>query len=362
MTMEDSKWEKGCISKKVCDEVEAPVNGERDPSRGPDVCGSFIGFDCDSGYELKGAEEIQCTEDGWTDIPPVCEEPEDEECADLHGQCHRGENTGNGALPCCEANDLKCSRASTCCRNRGGVCSDDTECCIGLICTAQKECEPPISIICKEPVDIVFAVDTSCSIVPIDKENIRTFMTEMARAFELSTDPNRGVQMGALTFNAETTPVTYLNDASDPEKVITKIEHMELNLANDKLCRTSTFDALKMTETEFFSVEKGDRPNVKNIVVLLSDGATKPDNKQPRTFQYSDDLREKAEIIVVALPQGCDPKKNKSKCSPKLVGWVEWNYIAGGERNVFSANFTALRTVVEHLGTRVCGRNSFTIN
>ncbi|CAH1774617.1 unnamed protein product [Owenia fusiformis] len=348
----------------VCDEVEAPDNGERDPSQGPDVCGSSVGFDCDNGYELKGAEEIQCTEDGWTNIPPVCtDEAEEEECADLHEQCHRGENAGNGALPCCETNNLKCSRASTCCVEKQGGCSNDTDCCIGLICTTRKKCEPPISFVCKEPVDIVFAVDTSCSIIPNNKETMRTFMAEMARAVELTTDPNRGFQIGALTFNSETTPVTYLNDASNPEKVITTIEHMELNLANDKLCSTHTFDALKMIETEFFTAEKGDRPNVKNTVVLVSDGATKPDHKKNDTLKNSDDLRKKAEILIVGLPQKC--KKNKPNCAPKFVGFDEFIHIVGGYPglpNVYSFKFLELRLALEAIGKALCGPDGVKTN
>ncbi|CAH1774626.1 unnamed protein product, partial [Owenia fusiformis] len=248
------------------------------------------------------------------------------------------------------------------CRERSQRCSSDGDCCRGLVCSNVTEtCEPPITIDCSDAIDIVFAVDTSCSISSLDKDRIRTFMTEIARAFFLSPSiEDDGVQMGALTFNKGTQHVAYLSDVEDPGKLIQSIATMNLTEVG---CSTHTYAALERMENLYFTSGRGDRPDAPNQVILLSDGVTKPDGKVQDTYDNADSLRATgAVILVVGLPQGCKP--NKPNCVPQVIGQEEWMRISGASDNpdlminILSADFTRLRDTVMQIGEKVCGKGS----
>ncbi|CAH1803348.1 unnamed protein product, partial [Owenia fusiformis] len=197
----------------------------------------------------------------------------------------------------------------------------------------------------------------------LDKDRIRTFMTEIARAFFLSPSiEDDGVQLGALTFNEGTQHVVYLSD--NPDNVIKRIESMNLTGVG---CSTHTFAALERMENEYFTPEKGDRPEAINKVILLSDGVTKPSSKKTDTSNYADSLRATgAEIVVVGLPHGCPP--DKSKCVEKVIGQDEWMAISGADEdpnlliNILNTDFTKLRETIINIGHKVCGEGSVNIN
>ncbi|CAH1774632.1 unnamed protein product [Owenia fusiformis] len=346
-----------------CDVIEAPANGKRTPSNGPDKCGETVTFECDEGFEPAGTkvDTVNCVQDGnsadWDEEPMTCEGGT---CVSLRGECQEGVR----GKECCAEEILTCSLEKVCCRDRSGDCRNDGDCCRGLTCSSLGTCEPPISIKCVDPQDIMFAVDTSCSIAEADKDRIRTFMTEMARAFELSNAPDNGIQMGAVTFNDNYQHVAYLKDAKDPERLIKRIETMSLV---EEGCRTHTFAALKAMEDIYFTPAQGKRAGVVSKLILLSDGVTKPSNKQKNTFQNADSLRELGvEIIVVGLPQGCDAKAKN--CEPKVIGEEEWMGISGADEdpnllfNVLNTDFTKLRETIQNIGVSICGEGSVTIN
>ncbi|CAH1774624.1 unnamed protein product [Owenia fusiformis] len=347
-------------SELQCDLAEAPENGSRFPPEGPDVCGADVTFRCDNGFIPGGnkVDLVSCVQKGntveWDNDPMTC--VQDKVCSTLNEGC------GNGDEECCAADQLKCSLEKRCCRDRTGICGDDSDCCRGLVCSDENGCQPPIEIICEDPQDIVFAVDTSCSIATQDKDRIRSFMVEMARAFDLSTDPDDGVQMAALTFNDGYRDVAWLKDAENPEKLIKDIENMGLNVEKEEGCKTHTFAALAAVKNHYFTAANGDRPNAVNKVILLSDGVTKPGGKQSETFKNAAALREVAEIIVVGLPQGCE--EGKKKCQPKVIGQEEWLGISGANENpelmmnILNTDFAKLRETIGNIGKSICGENA----
>ncbi|CAH1774630.1 unnamed protein product, partial [Owenia fusiformis] len=286
-----------------CTDVVAPENGGRSPRRGNNNCGDQVTVECDDGFKPTEALVLTCEQIGtsvrWDKDPQTCE-PEETPCQEVNQQC--GDDLG-----CCKrVNEvMACGFSKTCCRERSQKCSSDGDCCRGLSCSDETgTCEPPITIDCSDAIDIVFAVDTSCSISDADKDRIRTFMTEIARAFFLSPSiENDGVQMAALTFNKGTQHVAFLSDVRNPDKLIQSIETMNLTEVD---CTTHTFAALERMTNLYFTPERGDRPDAPNIVILLSDGVTKPSGRTKDTFKNADALRATgAELLVVGLPQGC---------------------------------------------------------
>ncbi|CAH1774628.1 unnamed protein product, partial [Owenia fusiformis] len=150
----------------------------------------------------------------------------------------------------------------------------------------------------------------------------------------------------------------------NPDKVIKRMESMNLTEVG---CRTHTFAALERMENEYFTPEKGDRPDAINKVIVLSDGVTKPSSKESNTFNNADSLRATgAEIVVVGLPQGCPP--DKPKCVEKVIGQDEWMAISRADEdpnlllNILNTDFTKLRETIINIGNKVCGPGSVKIN
>ncbi|CAH1773091.1 unnamed protein product [Owenia fusiformis] len=327
---------------KECTNLPAPENGSRSPMvGGADLCDSAISFECDEGYQLTGPSEIECTEDGWNQEAPECllpESPVEEVCSKVKGSC------GDDLSPeCCVG--FTCSFDKICCVEEGG-CSSDDECCRGLSCHENK-CVPSTRIECDKPLDIVFSVDTSCSVADTDKTHIRTFMTETVRAFNIDKNTQDGILVGALTFNQGYQHVAYLQDGADnSSQLLDKIETMSLTPNG---CKTNTFTALKKVESEYFSPENGDRPGVSNVAIVLTDGKTVPSGKASQTLQFAELLRESgATVLTIGLPQS----------DGSIVGEEEWLGIAGSEDLVFKSNFKHLRKMLIRVGGKLCGESN----
>ncbi|CAH1774616.1 unnamed protein product [Owenia fusiformis] len=271
-----------------------------------------------------------------------------EECASLKEKC--GPSSAK-QLDCCnDVTQLQCSREATCCAERGVMCSGSDDCCRGLECTA-KTCQPPTRIECPSPIDIVFAVDTSCSVADIDKDHLRTFMTEVTRAFNIDDNLQDGVLVGALTFNQGYQHTAYLADGKDDGKLLNMIENMNLTEVG---CKTNTFTALDVMKNIYFTQDHGERPAAKNWAIVMTDGKTVPPGKQAKTFKNADALRAMGtEVLTIGLPQS----------DGSIVGEDEWLGIAGGiKENVFTPDFSKLRETLVSIGGRLCGEQNVYVN
>nr|CAB3266736.1 sushi, von Willebrand factor type A, EGF and pentraxin domain-containing protein 1-like [Phallusia mammillata] len=73
---ENTKWSNKvptCQS-NTCNPLTAPINGELSPDQDEYQVEETIVFTCDEGYELMGAEEVVCQDNGdWSDVEPTCE-------------------------------------------------------------------------------------------------------------------------------------------------------------------------------------------------------------------------------------------------------------------------------------------------
>ncbi|CAH1800624.1 unnamed protein product [Owenia fusiformis] len=77
--LENGEWssEEPTCEKLSCDPIRAPENGQRSPPQGNEECNDKISFECNEGYEVKGAETIICTRapgssPQWNEAPPIC--------------------------------------------------------------------------------------------------------------------------------------------------------------------------------------------------------------------------------------------------------------------------------------------------
>ncbi|CAH1803261.1 unnamed protein product [Owenia fusiformis] len=167
---------------------------------------------------------------------------------------------------CCPNENLACGVLKHCCRETGGACSIDEDCCRGLACNRGECIVDPGQPTCKKR-DVVFALETSCSIADSDKEDIRSALVEFLRKIQI--DPVNGTQIGALTFNKGAHRVAYLSDSDDPDHLVRLVENMNLTAAG---CRTDFFEAFRAAEHEYFTPANGDRPYVDNLFIMITDG------------------------------------------------------------------------------------------
>ncbi|CAH1798821.1 unnamed protein product [Owenia fusiformis] len=254
---------------------------------------------------------------------------------------------------CCSNKMLSCDFTNKCCIEREGTCLADADyCCRGLKCIYGK-CQHYHPTPCPKPRDVVIAIDTSCSMSQSDKEAIRTFLLELVRDLTLED----GVHIAILTFNKGIQHVAYLFNSYDPDNLVQLIHNMDLK---EEECATHTFAALAAIENEYFSPIRGDRPDVANVAIVITDGVTNPIKKQALTFQNADSLRATGvELIVIGLPQVC-AGKDAPRCVPRVIGQEEWMGISGADEdpmlllNILNTHFSKLRESLVNVYNRIC--------
>ncbi|CAH1774627.1 unnamed protein product, partial [Owenia fusiformis] len=145
-----------------CIDIVAPENGGRSPTVGNNACGDQVTVECDDDFEPEGPIVLTCEQIGtsvsWDKVPQKC--TKEKACQELGQPCENGNGNGNGLDCCVKVNEvMACGFTGTCFRERRQRCSSDDDCCRGLGCSNEtKTCEPPITLDCREPIDIVFAV------------------------------------------------------------------------------------------------------------------------------------------------------------------------------------------------------------
>ncbi|XP_028397207.1 uncharacterized protein LOC114521016 [Dendronephthya gigantea] len=121
---------------------------------------------------------------------------------------------------------------------------------------------------CFEPVDLAFLVDGSGSIDPIRQfPKVRTFLKELASGFQIGPAKTK---VGMVQFSGRMSQKVEfgLDQNSDLEGVLKGIDSMEQLRGN-----TYVGEGFKVVSREIFSPEKGDRPEVRNVLMLFTDGA-----------------------------------------------------------------------------------------
>nr|KAG5705131.1 hypothetical protein BaRGS_030848 [Batillaria attramentaria] len=115
----------------------------------------------------------------------------------------------------------------------------------------QAVCVPPTTEICEQG-DIVFVLDSSVSVGSEDFEFLKQFVTALVSDFDVGPDT---VRVGVMKYSDNSsTEFNLIDSASD----------------ND-LNRTIS-SALDYLRTSMFTPENGDRPNVPNVGIVITDG------------------------------------------------------------------------------------------
>ncbi|CAH1782595.1 unnamed protein product, partial [Owenia fusiformis] len=193
-------------------------------------------------------------------------------------------------------------------------------------------------------IDIVIAIDTSCSITDEDKNTTREFIIDLARTINIGPGPTES-QLGVLTYNDGIQHQFYLNDAKTNDEAIKLAENINTTPLG---CRTHTHTALEVIRNDYFTAANGDRPNAANIGLVLTDGITIPPRFGKNTIAQAQLTKDAGiEMYVVALPSESKRDRDES----------EWRAIASDkvEDHFYNVeSFTDLTSIITDLSVAVC--------
>lgn len=117
---------------------------------------------------------------------------------------------------------------------------------------------------CREPADVVFMLDSSGSVGEDNFQLMKNFMKDILDMINIESCDYR---IGALKFGSSPFVQFNLLEHANNAGVLSAIDNIGYSYGF-----TATSDALKVVRTQMFRSESGDRPEVRNIVVLLTDG------------------------------------------------------------------------------------------
>uniref|UniRef100_A0A5S6QFX8 ZP domain-containing protein n=1 Tax=Trichuris muris TaxID=70415 RepID=A0A5S6QFX8_TRIMR len=149
--------------------------------------------------------------------------------------------------------------------------------------------EKGLSTCPKNKVDVIFLIDSSTS---VDRENFSNLLHVVSSTVQLMNVSADETRVGMTKFTG--TPVTEfsLNDFDNKEKLLETIDNVKYIAGVTHLGAAIQY----VTDREF-THSKGDRANVANVMVIMSDGLAQDDVIQPSARARTKDI----EFVAVAV-------------------------------------------------------------
>ena len=172
--------------------------------------------------------------------------------------------------------------------------------CIGILvafCVEVVSAEKPDS--CLGTLDIAFVLDQSESIRendPVDKPDhnwntIKDFVKSVVNDLPFGSE----TQVAMVKYSTEPQLMWRLNKYTSRDEFHNAMDTLTLDGGN-----TNTAAALKITQSDVFRYDKGDRPHAKDIIVLMTDGLS-TNGKSDLKNQASQAYEANIEVYVVAI-------------------------------------------------------------
>ncbi|KAK3100192.1 hypothetical protein FSP39_015985 [Pinctada imbricata] len=117
---------------------------------------------------------------------------------------------------------------------------------------------------CKEKSDIVFAVDDSSSVFITSFKKVKSFIKRVLLPANIDSGD---VRVGLLRFSDDVSVEFDLNTYTSKKELFRHVDSMQRAFGN-----TYTAEALRVMNEEMFNQSKGDRDNVQNIAIVVTDG------------------------------------------------------------------------------------------
>ncbi|CAH1789253.1 unnamed protein product [Owenia fusiformis] len=170
-------------------------------------------------------------------------------------------------------------------------------------------------------IDLVIAVDVSCSVESVDKIIMKQFITRVLK--KLPIKPGQ-TQVAGYTFSKELKHITFLNEFNIKKEVIERFEKYSID---GKPCGTATYDAIEQARNVYFTEANGRRKNKKGIFLMMSDGFTNPPNRVNDTLAQIDKFKEEYPNVRRCVI-GLDNIRQKELGNRGIDGSSEWSRLA----------------------------------
>lgn len=115
-------------------------------------------------------------------------------------------------------------------------------------------------------VDLVIILDSSTSVGDDNYQKMKNFCKDFLKNADLDSG---NVRAGILSYSTSVYAEFYLNSYSTSQEIMDAIDEIPYRYGS-----TNTFGGLKMMRTEFFSAANGDREDVPDVTIILTDGVS----------------------------------------------------------------------------------------
>ncbi len=199
---------------------------------------------------------------------------------------------------------------------------------------------------CETEVDLCFIIDSSGSIRDnnpsdgsFDNWDLQLdFLSRLVGSFTIGPDATR---VGAVIFSEDTRLVFALNTYTTAEEVQQAIKNLAYMGQT-----TNTPQALIETRMQCFSPARGDRPDVQNLAIIVTDGLPFPPERRQPAISEAGALRATgATMIAIGVTDVIDADFLKEMSSPPQIE---------GQNYFTASDFNALRAITKTVVEGTC--------
>ena len=152
--------------------------------------------------------------------------------------------------------------------------------------------------------DLCFIIDSSGSIRDNNQGNIDNwslqleFLSRLVDLFTIGTDATK---VGAVVFSEQVNLAFSMDTYTDAQSIKDAI----LNLAY-LVQTTNTPEGLRVTREQCFNQGNGDRPNVQNLAIFISDGVPFPADRKEPAIREAEALKRVSSVIAIGVTNVID--------------------------------------------------------
>ncbi|KAK3083543.1 hypothetical protein FSP39_025167 [Pinctada imbricata] len=146
---------------------------------------------------------------------------------------------------------------------------------------------------CFSKVDLVFILDSSTSVGEGNYKKMLQFCKDFLHAASIDTGD---VRVGLVSYSTSVTVEFQMNEYSTKQQIYDAIDQIPWRYGS-----TNTADALQTMHEDMFTVGNGDRPDVKNLAIIVTDGVSNINSR--RTIPEAEAARAK-NIHIYAIGIG----------------------------------------------------------
>ena len=155
---------------------------------------------------------------------------------------------------------------------------------------------------CTQVADICLIIDSSGSITEHSDDNwrlMREFLSSLVDYFTVGHDQTR---FGAVVFSDAAKlefALNRYNDAESVKRALMSLKHLRQE--------TNTPDAIQVAREQCFNVANGDRPEIQNVAIIVTDGVPHPANRRNPAIAQAHVLRSyNTRMIAVGITDRID--------------------------------------------------------